>query len=67
MILTPNQSIVIKQAKFTYSTFGKTFKKNKKTNEHQGRKELKDLKVFNLAENQQKLIEETFQKYFENN
>ena len=45
----------------------KRLKKNKKTNEHQGRKELKDLKVFNLAENQQKLIEETFQKYFENN
>ena len=45
----------------------KRLKKNKKTKEHQGRKELKDLKVFNLAENQQKLIEETFQKYFENN
>ena len=45
----------------------KRLKKNKKTNEHQGRKELKDLKVFNLAENQQKLIEKTFQKYFENN
>ena len=45
----------------------KRLKKNKKTNEHQGRKELKDLKVFNLAENQRKLIEETFQKYFENN
>ena len=45
----------------------KRLKKNKKTNEHQGRKELKDLRVFNLAENQQKLIEETFQKYFENN
>ena len=45
----------------------KRLKKNKKKNEHQGRKELKDLKVFNLAENQQKLIEETFQKYFENN
>ena len=38
----------------------KRLKKNKKTNEHQGRKELKDLKVFNLAENQQKLIEETY-------
>ena len=40
-ILPANQQQVIEQAKFTYSPFGKAFKKQIKTIEDQGEKQIK--------------------------
>ena len=42
-ILPPNQSRIIKQAKFAYSLFGKAFEKQIKTVEDQGEKQIKAL------------------------
>ena len=42
-ILPPNQSTIIKQAKFTYSLFGKALEKQIKTVEDQGEKQIKAL------------------------
>ena len=43
-ILHPDQSRVIKQAKFTYSTFGKSFRKRHKNNWRPGKKQVQALK-----------------------
>ena len=43
-ILHPDQSRVIKQAKFTYSTFGKSFRKRHKNNLRPGKKQVQALK-----------------------
>ena len=43
-ILSPNQPQIIEQAKFTYSTLGKTFEKQTKTIEIQGEKQVNALK-----------------------
>ena len=43
-ILPSGQSNIIEQAKFTYSPLGKAFKKQIKTTEYQGIKQLKALK-----------------------
>ena len=40
-ILPPNQQQIIQQAKFTYSPLGKAFKKQIKTIEDQGEKQVK--------------------------
>ena len=40
-ILPPNQQQIIQQAKFTYSPLGKAFKKQIKTTEDQGEKQVK--------------------------
>ena len=42
-ILPFNQSRIIKQAKFTYSLFGKAFEKQIRTIEDQGEKQIKAL------------------------
>ena len=44
-ILHPDQSRVIKQTKFTYSTFGKSFRKRHKNNWRPGKKQVQALKV----------------------
>ena len=48
-----DQSRIIQQSKFTYSPLGKAFKKQIKTTEEQGKKQVEALKV--LKSNIQKL------------
>ena len=52
-ILPSDQSRIIEQAKFTYSPLGKAFKKQIKTIEEQGKKQVEALKI--LKPNTQKL------------
>ena len=47
-MLPPDQSRILEQAKFTYSTLGKTFEKQIKTIEEQGKKQVESLEVLNL-------------------
>ena len=63
-ILPPDQSRLIEQAKFTYSSLGKAFKKQIKTIEDQGEKQVEVLKVLKPVEHQQKMesIEGIFPK-----
>ena len=58
---------MIKQAKFTYSPLGK--KKQIKTIEDQGTKQIEALKILKPTEHKQKIksIEEIFQEDLENN
>ena len=50
-ILPSDQSRTIEQAKFTYSPLGKTFEKQMKTIEEQGKKQVEALQVLKLKEN----------------
>ena len=61
-ILPSNQSIIIVQAKLTYSPLGKAFEKQIKTIEEQGIKQFEALKALKSEENQ-KL--ETTKNYFQ--
>ena len=49
-ILPSNQQQIIEQAKFTYSPLGKAFKKQIKTIEDQGEKQVDALKILGLKE-----------------
>ena len=64
-----DQWIIIEQAKFTYSPLRKPFKKQIKTIQDQGRKQVQALKLLNTVEHQQnpKSIEEFFPKDLSNN
>ena len=46
-ILPSNQQRIIQQAKFNYSPLGKAFKKQTKTIEDQGKKQVKQFKIIN--------------------
>ena len=62
-----DQSRIIEQAKFTYSPLSKAFKKQIKTIEDQGIKQVEALKVLNPQEHQDlKSIEELFAKKVRN-
>ena len=63
-ILICDQSRIIEQAKFTYFSLGKAFKKQIKTTGNQRRKQVEALKLLKPEEKQQDLIaiEEIFQK-----
>ena len=50
-ILPSDQSRTIEQAKFTYCPLGKTFEKQMKTIEEQGKKQVEALQVLKLKEN----------------
>ena len=50
-ILSSDQNRTIEQAKFTYSPLGKTFEKQMKTIEEQGKKQVEALQVLKLKEN----------------
>ena len=50
-ILPSDQNRTIEQAKFTYSPLGKTFEKQMKTIEEQGKKQVEALQVLKLKEN----------------
>ena len=47
-MLPPDQSRILEQAKFTYSTLGKTFEKQIKTIEEQGKKQVESSEVLKL-------------------
>ena len=51
-ILPSDQSRIIEQAKFTYSSLGKALKKETKTMEDQGRKQTEALKVLKPEKSQ---------------
>ena len=62
-ILPSDQSRIIEQAKFTYSSLGKAFEKPIKTIENQGIKQVKTLKALKAEENQElETIEGLFPK-----
>ena len=63
-ILSPDQSRLTEQVKFTYSPLGKAFEKQIKTIEDQGRKLVEVLNVLNPAKHQEKQNQskEFFQK-----
>ena len=58
-ILPSNKQQVIEQAKFTYSSLGKTFEKQTKTIEHQGEKHVGALKSLELLKPKEIKSEET--------
>ena len=68
-ILPSDQSRMIEQPKFIYSSLGKAFEKQIKTIEDQGRKQVEALEVSKPGENQQglKLIEVIFPKEMRTN
>ena len=53
-ILPPDQSKMIKQAKFTYSPLGEALEKQTKTVQDQGTKQVEALKVLKPTEQKQK-------------
>ena len=67
-ILPSNQQQIIEQAKFTYSPLGKAFKKQIKTIEDQGKKQVEALNTLNtLKSNNQLTIEDVIPKNALNN
>ena len=66
-ILHPDQSTVIEQVKFTYSSLGKASEKQTKKIEDQAKKQVQVLKVLRPVEHEQKLksIEGIFPKHLE--
>ena len=64
-ILSSNQQQILEQARFTYSPLGKTFKKQIKTIEDQGKKQVDALNT--LKSNNQLTIEEVIPKTSLNN
>ena len=50
-MIPPDQSRILEQAKFTYSTLDKAFEKQIKTIEEQGKKQVESLEVLNLITN----------------
>ena len=65
-ILPSNQRQIIKQAKFTYSPLGKAFKKQTKTIEDQGKKQVKAIQdnkqLVNININKDDDYKDNFQK-----
>ena len=67
-ILPSDQSIIIEQAKFTYSPLGSAFEKRIKTVEEQGKKQVKTLEGLKSEENHEtEAIEGLFPKKIRNN
>ena len=68
-ILSPDQSRIIEQAKFTYSTLRKAFEKLIKTTENQGTKQVEALKALKPEENKEdiKSVEGIFPKEMRTN
>ena len=64
-ILPSNQQQIIEQVKFAYSPLGKAFKKQIKTIEHQGKKQVESLNTLNS--NNQLTIEDVIPKNGLNN
>ena len=63
-ILPPDQSKIIEQTKFTQSPLCRTFEKQIKTVEEQGKKQIEALEVLEPEENQElETIEGRFPKY----
>ena len=54
-ILPSNQKQIIEQAKFTYCSLGKAFKKQTKTIQDQGKKQVDILKTLTAKKNQKQL------------
>ena len=50
-MIPPDQSRILEQAKFTYSTLDKAFEKQIKTIEEQGKKQVESLEVLSLITN----------------
>ena len=51
-ILPSNQQQIIEQAKFTYSSLGKAFEKQRKANEDQGKKQIDALESLKPSDKQ---------------